>query len=232
MKRGLKLGIGIPMVLIGFFVTLGGIVLVTMVGLDGSFQLPSMRATSEGHALLFDAIYVRGDLPSSGSFSATLKIEATGEDEALFVGVGPTSGVGDYLAGVKGDRVVQVDWPGEVRTEPLPGGVAVPAPPTGETFWEASESGTGTLNLDWVVTGGDWTIVVMNADGGAGVEVEGNVTVTMPALGPISVALLVFGLVVLVVGALLTISGAKTPRSVAAPIVAGSAPPRPDALRP
>lgn len=229
MKRGLKLGMGIPMVIIGFFVTLGGIVLVTMVGLDGSFELPAMRASSEGHALLFDAIYVRGDLPSSGSFSATLKIEATGQDESLFVGVGPTDDVATYLAGVPGDRVVQVDWPGEVRTEPLPGGTAIPGPPTGETFWEASESGAGTLNLDWVVTDGDWTIVVMNADGGADVQVEGNVTVTMPALGPISVTLLVFGLVVLTIGALLTISGAKTPSSSAAPVAAGPLPPRPDA---
>lgn len=233
MKRGLKLGIGIPMVIIGFFVTLGGVIVVTMVGLDGSFQLPSMKASSEGHALLFDAIYIRGDLPTSGSFSATLGIEATGEDEPIFVGVGPTQDVTVYLAGVPGDRVVQVNWPGEVRTEPLQGGVVEPGPPTEETFWSASESGTGTLSMDWVVSEGDWTIVVMNADGGAGVEVQGTVTVTMPALGTIGVVVLVFGLVVLVVGALLTISGAKTPKTAPAG-AAGSPlppapPPRPDA---
>ncbi len=244
MKRGLKLGIGIPLVIIGFFVTLSGVVLTVMVGPDGSFRLPSLRASSDGHALLFDAIYVRSDLPTSGNFSATLGIEATG-DEPVFIGIGPMEEVSAYLSGVPADRVVQVDWPGGVRTEPLPGGTASPEPPLSETFWEASESGGGTVAMDWVVREGDWTIVVMNADGGAGVDVEGTVTVTMPALGAISIVFLVFGLLVLVAGVLLTISGAKTPkvsvgaiggvsgepgvpRAHVAEPASGTAPPRPD----
>lgn len=229
MKRGLKLGFGIGLVVLGLFASIIGVALVALVGADGSFRMPETDARSDGHALLFDAIYVRGDLPTEGNLATTLEIEAGGQ-EPLFIGVGPTPEVAEYLSGVEADRVVQMNWPGGVRTEPIPG-TRTPEAPAEQDFWEASDSGTGPLSIEWTVTGGDWTIVVMNADGSADVEVTGSVTVTLPILGPVSIIVLVVGIAMILAGTLLIISGAKMPKTPAAAAgqpVPGATPPRPD----
>ena len=220
MKRGLKLGLGIPMLLIGLFMTIGGIALLVLVGTDGTFSLPATRAVTDGHALVLETIDVGEDFPTSGSFSATVGVSIEGHGDDVFVGIGPAADVARYLRGVRIDRIVQVDWPGGVRTEPEAGS-RTPAPPSEQTFWVAKDEGD-TANLEWPLTGGDWTLVIMNADASSDVSVTASGTLRMTALGPISVGLLVLGVGVLVGGILLTISGSKAPR------VRGVTPPRPD----
>jgi len=73
MKRGLKLGFGIPLVLLGLFMTIGGIAVVVLVGTDGSFTLPQTQGDSTGHALVFETLDLSEALPSSGSFAATTR---------------------------------------------------------------------------------------------------------------------------------------------------------------
>jgi len=65
MKRGLKLGFGIPLVLLGLFMTIGGIAVVVLVGTDGSFTLPQTQGDSSGHALVFETLDLSEALPSS-----------------------------------------------------------------------------------------------------------------------------------------------------------------------
>jgi hypothetical protein len=239
-KRGLKLGFGIPLVLLGLFATLGGVALMVLVGPDGAFTLPETHASSPGNALLFDAIYVRGNLPASGNLSTTVTISARSDEQSIFIGVGPSTEVGSYLHGVSFDRVVQVNWPGGVRTENTPGS-RTPPPPGDQPFWEAMDEGTGERTVRWTVSGGDWSIVVMNEDGSRGLDVFGSVEVKLPILGPASVILLVVAILMLAGGIALTVSGARTPKTRtvapgppgAAPTAAAatdtpSAPPRPD----
>jgi hypothetical protein len=220
-KRGLKLGIGIPLLLIGLFMTLGGIALLVLVGIDGTFSLPATRATTNGHALVLETLDVGENFPTSGSFAATVGVAVEGSGGDVFVGIGQATDVARYLRGVRVDRIVQVNWPGGMRTEPGGGGSRTPDPPEEQSFWVAKSQGA-SATLDWALTGGDWTMVIMNADGSADVSVTASGTLSLPALGPIGVALLVVGLGVLVGGILLTISGSKTPRPGRAP------PPRPD----
>lgn len=223
MRRGLKLGMGIPAVVIGLFVTIGGVVLMVLVGPDGRFTLPRNEAESSGHALIFDALSLRG-MATSGSTAATvhLSVEQSGTGP-VFVGIGPSAQVQAYLQGVATDRIVQVNWPGGVRTERLPGASSrQPGPPAGQRFWVASDQGTAAA-FDWVAASGDWTVVVMNANASEPVRVTGSVTLSVPALGPICVALLLVGLVLLIGGSLLTASGARMPTRRSA-----SPPPRPD----
>ena len=237
MKRGLKLGFGIPLVLLGLFATLGGVALMVLVGPDGTFTLPETHASSAGNALLFDAIYIRGNLPASGNLSATVEIAARSDESPIFVGVGPSARVAAYLHDVSVDRVVQVNWPGGVRTQNTPGS-RTPRPPGDVPFWEAMDEGAGERTVQWTVSDGDWSIVVMNEDASRGVDVFGSVEVKLPVLGPASIILLVVALLMLAGGIALTVSGARTPKrrggapdeSVApgAPGAPASAPPRPD----
>ena len=221
-KRGLKLGLGIPVLLIGLFMTLGGVALLVLVGIDGTFTLPATNGDSSGNALVLDTLDLDRNLASSGSFAATLGVTIGGHDGDVFAGIGPATDVARYLRGVQVDRIVQVNWPGGLKTEPGLGGRRTPPPPEEQSFWVAKAQGS-TATFRWTVTGGDWTMVIMNADGSADVSVTASGSIGMPALGPISIGLLVAGLAILVGGILLTISGSKMPKPSRA-----SPPPRPD----
>jgi hypothetical protein len=230
-KRGLKLGFGIALCVVGFFTTIFGVAILAVVGPDGRFSIET-SASSNTRALVFDAISIRDDLPASGRLSTTLDLEIRSPDRPAFIGVGPTPEVAMYLDEVAVDHVIQVNWPGGVRTEEVPGS-REPPPPADEPFWIASDQGT-VASIDWTVRGGNWTIVIMNADAARGVDVAGSVAVTLPILGPAGIGLLAIGLIMVVVGVLLTISGSKTPKepatSVASSVGAGMdpPPPRPD----
>ncbi len=126
MPRGMKLGLGIALTLIGLFMTIGGVAIVAWVGLDGSFALSESRAVSDGNALVFDDIAIDRHLPSSGNLATTLELRVQGSHKDVFIGVGPAALVARYLRGVPVDRIVQVNWAGGVRTESVPGS-ATPA---------------------------------------------------------------------------------------------------------
>ncbi|MGE5226168.1 MAG: hypothetical protein ACM3OO_04765 [Planctomycetaceae bacterium] len=214
MKRGLKLGFGIAMVLIGLGATIFGVAAMVLVGPDGTFSIADRHAQGDGHALVFDELALRGNLPTSGDLATTLDLSVQGASQDVFVGIGPTPLVRRYLGDASIDKVVQVNWPGGVRTEPVPG-TGTPRPPGGQPFWVAANSGRAA-SISWTVQGGDWTVVVMNANASPGVDVTGSLSVSLPILGPAGVLTLVFGVVFLVAGVLLTISGAKTPRAAEA----------------
>jgi hypothetical protein len=126
--------------------------------------------------------------------------------------------------------VVRIDWPGGAGTEAVLGDASVPEPPGGQTWWESSDEGD-PASVSWTVRDGDWAVVVMNADGSRDVDVAGTVEVELPILGPIAIGMLITGLVILLIGVLMTISGAKAPRAErgTVPIAGPGPPPRPDA---
>jgi hypothetical protein len=210
MPRGLKLGLGIPLTVIGFFMALGGSAVLAFVGADGTFRLEDTSARSDGNAIYFDAIAIRGDLPQTGSVATTIEVDVS-SSEPVFVGVGPTPRVDAYLEGVPADRIVQVDWPGGMRTEEVTGTVE-PEPPGDQDFWIVQDEGTDA-SFDWTLDGGSWTVVIMNADASSDVDVDLAATVTLPILGPTGIVILVVGLGALVGGVLLTISGARMPKA-------------------
>ena len=61
-------------------------------------------------------------------------------------------------------------------------GDAQPARPGAQSIWTASTEGTGTKTLDWKVTDGHWSVVVMNADGSTGVDAEVSAGASLPFL--------------------------------------------------
>jgi hypothetical protein len=147
-----------------------------------------------------DQVYARDLLGS-------VRIRATGDDpaKAIFLGLARTQDVDAYLRGVGHDEVrdIEVD---PVRTDYTNRAGGAPASlPAEQTFWQRSDAGTGTRTAEWRLETGDWTVVVMNADGSAGVHADVDLGGTLPVLRGATIGLFAAGGVLLVGGVLLIV---------------------------
>jgi hypothetical protein len=132
-----------------------------------------------------------------------IRVSPTGSGGELFVGIGPSTDVESYLAGV--NHTVITEFWGD-KTEAVEGGAPASAPETHD-FWAASTTGAGPQTLVWDPADGSWTVVVMNADGQPGIDVGTDLGARMPAVLWIALGLLAAGAVFMAGGALL-IAGA------------------------
>jgi hypothetical protein len=145
----------------------------------------------------------------------TVRIRVTPprSDRQLFVGIGPTTNVDHYLAGVS-HTVISEFWDG--KTEFVTGDGQPPAPTT-QDFWVASATGRGAQNVVWDAADGSWTVVVMNADGRPGLDVEADLGAKFPALPWLAVGVLAAGAVLIAGGALLIAGAIRGLRAGPAP---------------
>lgn len=128
----------------------------------------------------------------------------------LFVGIGRSTDVDRYLAGV--NHTLISDFFGD-KTEAIGGGTARSAPGT-QRFWVASSTGPAVRTLVWKPSNGSWTVVVMNADARRGVAVRADLGARLPAVLWIAIGLVAAGAVLLAGGGLL-VAGAirgRTPQ--------------------
>jgi hypothetical protein len=199
-----RLVLGIALVLVGLFATVAGVAIVVLVGPDGSVGLAPTRLLSTGVALTLPQLDVP-NLPAHQRIE--LDVQAEPGDVPLFVGIGPSPAVDAYLRKAPIDVIEQIDWPGAARTETVPG-TAAPPPPAGQTFWVVSDQGTAP-QLHWRAEPGDWTLVVMRSDAQTSIDVTLSGRVTIRALGPAGIVLLVLALAVFGVGVWITVRAAK-----------------------
>jgi len=89
-------------------------------------------------------------------------------------------------------------------------GVAPSTPPTATDIWVASASGRGRQSLTWSLESGDWTIVVMNADGSARVAADVAIGATVPGISWLMGGLLVVGGVLMLLSLALIIGALRT----------------------
>jgi hypothetical protein len=140
-----------------------------------------------------------------------IQVDADG-GAPVFVGIARTSDVDDYLRGV--DRAVVTDFgdgPSALENRDAPGS-AVPAPPAREWIWDASTHGTGAQTLTWDVRDGDWSVVVMNADGSPGVGADVSAGAKLGFLDEAGWILLGMGGVALAGAIAFLILGVRPPR--------------------
>jgi hypothetical protein len=164
--------------------------------------------------------------------SASLSVSATGPDALyvqdllgrlrvsvdsttpapVFIGIARTEDVSAYLGTVAHEEVDETDLGlfGVVYTA-KPGGAPATAP-TAQTFWAVSAAGEGPQTITWSVRPGDWTVVVMNADGSAGVSADGTGGVSLPVVHTAIAVTFVTGGVLLLVG-LAMMAGARRPET-------------------
>jgi hypothetical protein len=139
-----------------------------------------------------------------------LQVEAAA-GEPVFVGIAPTNRVEDYLRGAAHDVVTDVDLAPFHIAHRTRDGAARPAAPAEQRFWAASAQGGGTQTLDWDVEDGDWSVVVMNADGSPGVSAGVRAGAGLPWLAPAGWGALGGGMLLLVAAAGMTFLALRTP---------------------
>ncbi len=223
---------GILMVLVALAVLVPGSVLLGIYGTqrdsDGFFQTSSRVLSSNGSALSTPDVDLNmgplvGDWLPTGD-RAALRVEATSSrDGSLFVGIGPSRDVIGYLEGVDYDEVTDFGWGWRSVSYRHMDGAVSATPPGDQDFWVAEKEGRDTLTLDWDIQDGSWTAVVMNADGSAPVRAEVSLGARFDILLPIGIGLVVGGVILLAVGILLIVIGAR--RSPAPAQTGGMAPP-------
>ncbi|MEV7396323.1 hypothetical protein [Aeromicrobium sp. NPDC092404] len=143
-----------------------------------------------------------------------VRVRVTGLGTApVFVGVARTSDAEAYLAGVDHATVTEIDDPATTYERHAGGAPAVV--PGDSDIWLEQASGTGTQSIDWSLDDRPerWTIVVMNADGTAGVDVDTDVGATVPVLGEATAGLIVIGGLFVLVGAGILVGLRVTGRS-------------------
>jgi hypothetical protein len=132
----------------------------------------------------------------------TFRVEGASDDlsKQVFIGVADESDLGSYLDDVEYDEVddlrldpIEIDY----RRHP---GDSEPLAPTSQGFWAASTYGTGTQALDWTLETGSWSLVLMNSDGSAGLDMDVVLGAKVPWLFGTGIGLLIGGGVGLVVG--------------------------------
>ena len=155
---------------------------------DGYLTTPTERFVTSSYALTRTRLEVDADGPSwlwnDNWFG---KIRVRGESAAgklLFIGIAPEPAVARYLGDVAHANVedIEVD-PFRVRYRAIAGGPPQ-GPPTAQHFWAVSASGVGQQTVTWEVREGDWSVVLMNADGSRGVvaDIDLGAEAVIPAL--------------------------------------------------
>ena len=206
---------GVILVVIGVLAfAIGGVLLGFHLGArddDGFYEIHDTRLGTPTRALVSDSVEVDlGDawLVDDGDLGdLRLSAEST-TGEAVFVGIGPTADVRRYLVGVAQQRADFDD--GDLGDQTA--GAGAPAPPGAQTFWAASAEGTGQQDAVWPIADGEWSGVVMNADGTPGVNVTAKLGFKSDLGLWVGIGALAFGLVVGGIGVALLVSRARARR--------------------
>jgi hypothetical protein len=141
----------------------------------------------------------------------------------MFVGIARTRDVDAYLNGVAHTTVTDVDYgpfgghfDADYRFHAAPRTTA--EPPARQRIWTASAQGSGTQTLDWRIQEGNWSVVLMNADGSPGVRADVKAGAKVPYLTAIGWTAIGGGILFLAVGSvLIAVAVRRRPAPPAAP---------------
>jgi hypothetical protein len=75
-----------------------------------------------------------------------------------------------------------------------------PASPEHAGIWAASSEGSGRQAIDWEIDDGDWSVVVMNADGSLGVDADIRAGASLPFLDELGWSAIGSGAFALIIG--------------------------------
>ena len=139
-----------------------------------------------------------------------LQVESR-DDKPVFVGIARTSDVENYLQGVSHSTLTDVDTSPFQADYDNHAGDRRPAAPADSQIWVASEHGSGKQTLNWEIEDGDYSVVVMNADGSAGVDADVSTGANIPFLDEIGWTAVGSGGFVLLIGIALLVLGIRRP---------------------
>lgn len=177
---------------------------------DGFFTSPAYEVATDGYALTSEDVELFVDPGAEWFQVGDLRLRMTAEaagDTDLFVAIGPSEEVANYLAGVPHDVVTEVGANADDVTYRGVAGTATPALPTAQDFWVETAGTASSPTVTWDVEGGDWTAVVMPTEPMAGFEATVSVGAETPFVLPIGLGLVVAGLLLGAAAAALLVAG-------------------------
>jgi hypothetical protein len=154
----------------------------------GYVSFGSTELRTEQYAIVGD---LRGDGPGWLYGSTVLgdaRVRATSRaEQPLFIGIARKADVLRYLGRAGYATIYRF----EVSSDTTHPGGPPSDPPSAQSIWAASVQGTGELTLLWDTRGGDWSVVFMNADASANVDVRGDASAKFPILPWLAAGLLI-----------------------------------------
>ncbi|GAA1497630.1 DUF4389 domain-containing protein [Paeniglutamicibacter kerguelensis] len=202
---------GVLLALVGLGAIIGGIASTAVLsrqGPDGYLSTPMRQLSAASYALTSPPALTDTDTLPFNLGSLRLAAESTAPGGQVFIGIGPKSDVDRYLGGVHTTEITGVETsPFRFQSRDVPG-AAVPSPPSGQDFWAASASGPGIQQVTVDLPSGDWVVVIMNADAGAGITANVQAAVRSELFGALNTGLWIGGIIALVIGAGLIALGA------------------------
>jgi predicted RND superfamily exporter protein len=169
------------------------------------FERSSFAITSDGVGVLADAPGWVADMLTDPVDVRVKGSSNNGSD--LFLGIAASNDVEAYLAGVSYDEVDDIEFEGRDIDYVHHEGASAPAVPGAETFWVAAVEGPGLQTLDWSVEQGEWSVVVMNADGLAGVDTSLVLGAGISNIVAVMWGVLAFGVISMLAGGLFAFRG-------------------------
>jgi hypothetical protein len=182
---------------------------------DGYFRFTPDRVGSDGVAVAATDLWLDGrtddDAPNwlldTLDVNLRLRVSAAPSTDEVFVGIARTPDVERYLAGARYSDVVEMDGH-TPRYDQVVGIRSIGAPAT-QDFWAVSASGDGEQELTWDARGGNWSAVVMNADGSPAVAADVEIGVHSGAVMPIAIVLMAIGTLLLAGAIVLIVVGIR-----------------------
>ena len=177
---------------------------------DGFYTTASHTYSTPTRALTTDNLDVNG-VPgwlNASDHLGRVRIDPTSASgKPAFIGIARTHDVDGYLDQVAHDEITDFDFDPFATDTVRRAGEARPAMPAAQTFWAASSVDGRTL--DWKVREGDWTVVVMNADGSPGVNLEAKAGAKLPLIGRFAWGFAIPGALLGAVSLVLVVAGAR-----------------------
>jgi hypothetical protein len=191
---------------------------------DGFITSRDVRFYSDSYAFIIRELNIEIDdnipdyfwRPRPSDF-ITVRLVGTSNDlsKEAFIGIAREADARMYLGDVEYDTVSDFDWDFNPQRETHPQiqynlhqGTAPSGPPTLHSFWVAHATGLGTQTLRWEPTSGSFWIIVMNADGSKGVDLDMRFGAKVPVLRTVGNGLIAGGLITLAIGGLIIYYGA------------------------
>jgi hypothetical protein len=135
-----------------------------------------------------------------------IRVTPVSAGPALFVGIGRSTDVDRYLAGVSHTQISEF-WQNKVQA--VGGDGPPPSAPGAQSFWAAAATGPGAQTVVWKPVKGSWSVVVMNADGRPGLDVKADLGARLPAVLWVAIGVLAAGAVFMAGGVLLILGAIR-----------------------
>ena len=211
---------------LGILLALGGAAVIAAFAFarddDGFYSSGTERFETQGYAIATQNIDLGTPADTApDDLLGTVRVRGEGaEAEPVFIGIGPREQVDAYLDGVSHSVLTDIDDP-EYRE--VAGGRPSGAPPK-QGFWSAQASGSGEQTMEWDVEGGDWSVVLMNADGSRPVALDAGIAIDLDWLIWVGIGMLGFGVAIAFGGIALIVIMRREANTPIAPVAPGRPP--------